>query len=311
VYDAVTNLAKTVVGTEFTDAAEIAAVLEQEIAACPREARWAAAGIELAAWDLVGKSRGVPVAALLRDGDRPIRSAVPVYGSLPRYERVSDLVSAAVECVEQGYRTIKIHQIDVASVAAVREAIGREIQLILDANCAWNTADAVAMARRLHHYDLRWLEEAVGPPDDYLGLGQVRKQAGVMIACGENGLTERDFKNAIEAGSADIYQPSLLKVGGLTAMRRIVRRIVASRCQLVPHSYYPGPGFAASLHFAATCDAVALLEIAHVRLRVDITTTNFECQDGYVHVPTKPGLGADPNPIAIDHYAVDGEDLDG
>jgi L-alanine-DL-glutamate epimerase-like enolase superfamily enzyme len=132
-----------------------------------------------------------------------------------------------------------------------------------------------------------------------------------MIACGENGLTEGDFKYAIEAGSADIYQPSLLKVGGLTAMRRIVRRIVASHCQLVPHSYYPGPGFAASLHFAATCDAVALLEIAHVRLRVDITATNFECKDGYVHVPTKPGLGADPNSAAVDHYAVEREDLDG
>lgn len=304
VYQAVENLAPLVIGFDPSDIEAVAGILERAFARQPRETRWAAAGIELATWDILGKSRGVSVSELLRQGDHPLRASVPVYGSLPRYEHVLDLKKAAAYCVSRGFTDIKLHQTDVSSVAAVREAVGYAVGVMLDGNCAWNFDDAVSMIWRLVPYRLRWLEEPITPHDDYSGLSEIRKRTGLAIACGENDLTEAAFQQAIDHKAADVYQPSLLKVGGLIPMRRIVHLLTTHGCSLAPHSYYPGPGFVASLHLAAACDSVMTLEIAHAPMQADLCATPLEFSRGMVRVPTSPGLGADPNPAVLDAYEI-------
>jgi L-alanine-DL-glutamate epimerase-like enolase superfamily enzyme len=309
VFEAVNDLAPLILERDFIDAAEVSSTLEAAILTRPREARWAAAGIELAAWDLLGKQRGVAVSELLRKPELPLRSHIPVYSSLPRYESDDDVVLASAASVRQGFTAIKLHQVDVNSVAAARAAVGPHIQLMLDVNCAWSLQEAIVMCRELEPYGLRWLEEPVAPPDDYEGLSRVRQHSRVPIACGENALTAADFRGAIEVRAADIYQPSLLKVGGLTPMRKIVAQITATKCELVPHSYYFGPGLAASIHLAANCDVITTLEIPFAILQADILRVPLKFDSGVIHVPTAPGLGADPELTTLERYQIDTEEL--
>ncbi len=121
----------------------------------------AVSGVELALWDIAGKARGVPVFDLLGGLCQP---RVAAYASLLRYASASDVGRAASAAAAGGYRSIKLHQIDVESVAVAREAVGAEIDLMLDTNCPWSVEEAIRMGRRLERFELRWLEEPVWPP---------------------------------------------------------------------------------------------------------------------------------------------------
>lgn len=148
---------------------------------------FAIAGVDLALWDLAGKSLGAPVWRLL--GGRA-QTSVRAYASLLRYASPSDVGQVAAALAADGYTAIKLHQTDVESVAVARDAVGEDVELMLDTNCPWTVEEAIAMARRLEPLALRWLEEPVWPPEDYAGLARVRAATPVPIAAGENESTE-------------------------------------------------------------------------------------------------------------------------
>ncbi|MBI3636646.1 MAG: mandelate racemase/muconate lactonizing enzyme family protein [Candidatus Rokubacteria bacterium] len=254
-------------------------------------------GVELALWDLAGKARGVPVYALLGGLTQP---NVRAYASLLRYPTPADVARAAAACVAQGYTAIKLHQIDVESVAAARDAVGDAVDIMLDTNCPWTVDDAIAMGRRLERYRLRWLEEPVWPPEDYAGLARVRAAVSMPIASGENEATAFGYRAMIAAGAADILQPSMTKVGGLGEMRKIAALAAAANVTLVPHSFYFGPGLAATLHFVAATPGIPYVEFPPGRLEAPLTT--IRCVDGRVGVGDAPGLGADPDPAVLARY---------
>lgn len=258
-------------------------------------ARFALAGIELALWDLKGKESDLPVCALLA-GDGPVRETIPVYYSLPRFETPDEVAAACDEALRDGYSAVKLHQVDIPSVEAARDALGPDADLMLDVNAPWSLEEAIAMAGRLERFDLRWLEEPVWPPEDYRAMAALRSATGIRIACGENDATSHAFCDAIAAGAADVLQPSLLKVGGLIEMSRIAEVISGSEAELAPHSYYHGPGFMASLHFAAATPSVTCLEIPYGVPETPIMTLEPERNGANLGVPTRPGLGADPGP---------------
>ena len=206
-------------------------------------AMFAVSGVELALWDLAGKALGVPVWALL--GGRA-RSRVRAYASLLRYDTPSDVAQVSAATVVRGYTAVKLHQTDLASVAAARDAVGSQVDLMLDTNCPWSVEDAIQVGRRLERFDLRWLEEPVWPPEDYAGLARVRAAVRIPIATGENDATTFGHAAIIAAGAADIVQPSVTKVGGLGEMKKIAALAAAANVTFVPHSYYFGPGLAAA-----------------------------------------------------------------
>src|SRR5262245_54438582 len=174
---------------------------------------FAISGIEIALWDLLGKARGAPVYELLGGAIRP---RLPAYASLLRYDSPGDVARACRHFVAQGFRMLKLHQTDVESVRAAREAVGDRVELMLDTNCPWSPADAIAIARALAPHRLLWLEEPVWPPEDYRGLADVRRASAVPIALGENESTLFGFREIIACGAADILQPSVTKVGGIS-----------------------------------------------------------------------------------------------
>jgi L-alanine-DL-glutamate epimerase-like enolase superfamily enzyme len=261
-------------------------------------------GVELALWDLAGKARGVPVWALLGGLAQP---RVRAYASLLRYATPSDVGLAATAAVDHGYGAVKLHQVDVESVAVARDAVGDGVDVMLDTNCPWSAEEAIRMGRRLERFELRWLEEPVWPPEDYRALARVRAALRIPIASGENDSTLHGHAAMLEAGAVDIAQPSVTKVGGLGEMKKIATLATAANVTLVPHSYYFGPGLAATLHFAASTPGIAYVEFPPGDLEAPLLAEPIRCVGGWVTIDDRPGLGADPNPDVLTRYPYSGE----
>src|SRR5882672_8438715 len=262
-------------------------------------AMMAVSGVELALWDLAGKARGVPVYQLLGG---LCQSRARAYASLLRFDTPTQVAQAVSAAKVLGYTAVKLHQIDVESVAAAREAGGADLDVMLDTNCPWTVEEAIRIGRRLERYDLRWLEEPVWPPEDYSGLARVRAALRIPIACGENEATAFAFRHIIDAGAADIAQPSVTKVGGLLEMKKIATLTATGNATLVPHSFYYGPGLAATLHFIASTPGVPYVEFPATELVAPLIADPPRFEGGFVTVPSRAGLGADPDPAILSRY---------
>ena len=260
---------------------------------------FALSGVDLALWDLAGKARGVPVVALLGG---VVNARIPAYASLLRYATPSEVGRSAAAMTAAGYRGVKLHQVDVDSVAVAREAVGDDVDLMLDTNCPWTVEEAIRIGRTLERFDLRWLEEPIWPPEDYPGLARVRAAVRIPIATGENDATAHAFRQIVAAGGADIVQPSITKVGGLGEARRIAVIAAAANVTLVPHSFYFGPGLAATIHFAAATPGVPYVEFPPGDLEAPLLQHPPRCAGGHVTVADLPGLGADPDPAVLGRY---------
>ena len=257
---------------------------------------FAISGVELALWDLAGQARGLPVYALLGGLVQP---RIPAYASLARFERPADVGRATADAVAQGFRGVKLHQTDVASVAAARAAAGPGVALMLDVNCPWTPDQAIEMGRALAPYDLAWLEEPVWPPEDYAGLARVAAALATPVAAGENEATAVGFRAMLAAGAVDIVQPSPTKVGGLGEARAIAALAAAANVALVPHSFYFGPGLAAALHLAAATPGVPWVEWPMGELATPLLEEPIRPVGGWLAPPATPGLGVRPNPEAL------------
>jgi D-galactarolactone cycloisomerase len=262
-------------------------------------AMFAISGVEIALWDLLGRALDAPVWALLGGAVRP---RLPAYASLLRYDAPSDVGRACQGFVQQGFRMLKLHQTDVDSVRAAREAVGPDVELMLDTNCPWTPDDAIRMARALQPYRLFWLEEPVWPPEDYAGLARVAAATDTLIALGENESTLYGFREIVERHAGDILQPSITKVGGISEFKKIVALAQAANVPIAPHSFYFGPGLAATLHVAASFGGELPVEFPTGQLEVPFLTHPIEARDGRIDIPQGPGLGVEVNEEAIRRY---------
>lgn len=260
---------------------------------------FAISGVELALWDLAGKARGVPVYELLGGLAQP---RVEAYASLLRYARPEQVAAAARGVVARGFRGVKLHQTDVASVAAARAAIGPDVLLMLDVNCTWSPTEAIRMGRALAEYDLAWFEEPVWPPEDYRALAEVAAALDTPVAAGENEATAVGFREIIVQRAADILQPSLTKVGGLGEARKICALAAAWNVAVVPHSFYFGPGLAATLHLIAATPGLRWVEFPGGELETPLLTEPIQAVDGRIAVPSGPGLGVTVNEEAVTRH---------
>ena len=260
---------------------------------------FAIAGVDLALWDLAGKIAGVPVWQLLGGRAQP---RVRAYASMLRYATPSDVGRVAAALAGRGFTAIKLHQTDVESVAVARDAVGEDVELMLDTNCPWRVEEAIAIARRLEPLALRWLEEPVWPPEDYRGLARLRAATSIPIAGGENEATAFGFRALIDAGAVDIAQPSITKVGGLSEMRKLAAIVATANVTLVPHAFYFGAGLAATVHFALATPGVPYVEFPSIALEAPLSDP-VRFLDGHVTVGDAPGLGADPDPAVIERFA--------
>ena len=257
----------------------------------------AISGAEIALWDILGKSICTPVYQLLGGATR---SEIPAYASLHKFATPEAAADMASQYAAEGYRAIKLHQRDVASVAAARKRLGDDVRLMVDAAGAWTPREALDACRAFADLGVHWVEEPLSRMDDYDGLRWLRDRAGLRIAAGENEYTHWGFREMIARRAVDVVQPDLIKSGGLLACRRIAALADAFDHEISPHSFYYGPGIAATLHFCAATARTQDIEINPHALESWFMDPPLRPVSGVIAVPETPGLGItiDPDQLA-------------
>jgi L-alanine-DL-glutamate epimerase-like enolase superfamily enzyme len=261
----------------------------------------ALSAVDIALWDIAGKTAGLPLHRLLGGGPADL----PCYASLDNWTE-PPLVRAAVrEAVEAGFAGVKLHERDTAAVRAARREAGPDTALMLDVNCAWSLSQARDKAAQLADLSLAWLEEPLWPPENYDGLARLRAACGIPLAAGENVSTLTDFDRLMGAGAVDVVQPSPAKMGGVTELAKVYAVAALRNVTVRPHTFYHGPGLLAAVHAAAALGSHdALIEWRSARLRTTPYGPDFGPRDGRIAVPQGPGLGLDPDPAVLSTYGL-------
>jgi L-alanine-DL-glutamate epimerase-like enolase superfamily enzyme len=259
----------------------------------------AMSAVDIALWDIAGKSAGAPLHRLLGGG----AADLPCYASLDAYAD-SSLVRAAVRrALDAGFRAVKLHEKQIPEVRAAREEAGPDVELMVDVNCAWTVPQARAKAGELTEFRLKWLEEPVWPPENYDGLALVRAAGGIPIAAGENVAALMDFDRLMAAEAVDFVQPSPAKMGGITELVKIFPAAAVRNVAVMPHTFYDGPGLLAAIHASAALGtADTMIEWRFFDLEARIYGGALVPKDGRLQVPQGPGLGIDPDPDVIHAY---------
>ena len=279
----------------------------------------ALSALDIALWDLAGKATGLPVCALL--GGK-VRNKVAVYATGLYYtegEFPDRLLDEARGYVAAGFRGMKTKvgglsiAEDVARVRALRNAIGLDIHLMVDANEAYNATTAIRIGQQLADLDLVWFEEPVNAQDLDAYL-EVKAALPMAIAGGENLRTRYEFKPYLTRRAYDIVQPDIMHCGGITEMQRICAMANACGIQVNPHVWGSPVMIAATLHLAATLppcpparnaqpymqEPVMEFDRTPSTIRQKLCTVPFDQEDSFVRVPTGPGLGIEVNEEVVE-----------
>jgi D-galactarolactone cycloisomerase len=256
----------------------------------------ALSGIDIALWDLLGQSLGQPLWRLL--GGR-CRERVPAYAS-GGWAPVGAIGKQLLQYVERGHRAVKMRvglqdkSVDdsAARVREVRETLGPDIGLMVDAHGTWSVRQAQRFARKVEDCDLAWLEEPVSP-ENIPGQAEVRASTDIPIASGESEQTRFAFRDLIDARAVDVCQPDLAIAGGITETVRIAALAASHELTVAPHLWGGAMLFAAGLHLCLATPCATTVEFSRGEnpLLNDLTEEGFDLVDGYVTAPDRPGLG--------------------
>lgn len=259
----------------------------------------AMSGIDLALWDIRGKAVGWPLYKLLGGASR----AVPAYagGVSLGFQDPGALVDEAMPHVEAGYKAVKLRvgdtpERDLQRVRAVREALGEQITILVDANTGYDVADARRAMPGLDALNVGWLEEPFAA-HDHRSYQLARTFGRVPLAAGENHFTRYEFNRVIEDGAITILQPDLSKAGGLTEVLRIAAMASAYKLPINPHTCMTGINMAATIHLLAAIDNGGYFEgdVSKNNLYRDkLVSTPFTVdRDGNVWPLEAPGIGVE------------------
>ena len=273
-----------------------------------------AAGIEIALWDIIGKAAGLPVYRLLG----ACKESVPVYAATSRLLAKDEHAAQALSLKQQGFTALKVrmHRMDpredLAMVAAVRESVGNEMKILVDANqnngCDgypfWSRRTALRIARELDDLGVYYLEEPL-PRSDIEGLAEIAASVDMFIAGGEHTPTYYDFREHILQGAYDIIQPDVILGGnmGITGVRKAGEVAGYFNRYIIPHVYSGiqfGLAFAATLQATAAVESCPLVEYPYdPPILVPETTQRYVKEpllinkEGAVQLPDLPGIGVE------------------
>jgi L-rhamnonate dehydratase len=204
----------------------------------------AISAVDIALWDLLGKSAKQPVFRLLGGRTKP---SIPVYASRLYSIELSELAAEAKRYKKEGYKAMKLRfgwgptdgaagmQKNVALVKTVREAVGDGIDVMADAYMGWTLDYAKRMLPLLEPFNLRWLEEPV-IPDEIHGYAELKSYARIPIAGGEHEFTQYGFRDLLEARAVDYIQFDTNRVGGITQARKISALAESYSVPVIPHA---------------------------------------------------------------------------
>ena len=257
----------------------------------------AISGIDIALWDILGQSLGVPVWQLL-GGRKAERMPAYASGGWADAKGIGKQLTGYVAQGGFGAVKMRIGVFDGSPVAscervqAAREALGPEVELMVDAHGTFTVSEAKQFCHLVRDCNLAWFEEPV-TADDKRGLAEVRRATHIPIASGESDCTRFDFRDLIDLRAADILQPDLAICGGITEAMRIAALASAANLRLAPHLWAGAPAFAAGLHVAAASSAGHILEysLGANPMIHELIEERFPVEGGLLAIPDRPGLG--------------------
>ena len=262
---------------------------------------YALSGVEIGLWDALGKEKNLPIHKML---GKKKKDKFKAYASLFRYSDKKIIEMKCKDALDNGFKIIKLHEIEDSYIEAARQFIGDNILLMTDANCEWSYDEALNKKEFFKKINLLWVEEPIFPPEDFKSLALLRKNLGTPIALGENACTEWEFQKILESGAADYIQPSVIKVGGISEMMKVIKLSEKYNTPLMPHSAYFGPGFLASLHLASQTSLETYIERYYLDLAEEFYPEFRSANNGTYKLPNGPGLGLDFEEKKIDKFIV-------
>ncbi|MGN0173079.1 MAG: galactonate dehydratase [Acutalibacteraceae bacterium] len=269
----------------------------------------ALSAVEMALWDILGKHLNVPVFQLL-GGKVNDKVRIYVNGWFSGAKTPKEFAEKAKEAVNRGVTAMKwdpfgksfmeISNKDlntaIECVGMVRDAVGNDVDLLIEGHGRFNVATGIKIAKELEQFKPMFFEEPV-PPDNLEALKAVRDKSPVPISAGERLYTLRSFKDMFEMRAADFIQPDISHAGGIMELKKIAAAADAYYIPFAPHNPSGPVANAATLQIAACCSNFSILEIMYsdVDYRKDLTNESLEYKDGYIKIPEKPGLGIEIN----------------
>ncbi|MBQ2668426.1 MAG: galactonate dehydratase [Clostridia bacterium] len=265
----------------------------------------ALSAVEMALWDILGKSLNVPVYKLL-GGKTNEKVRIYVNGWFAGAKTPEEFGEKARIAVQRGvtamkwdpfgksYLEISNKDLDTAlrCVAAVRDAVGDGVDLLIEGHGRFNVPTGIKIAKELEQFKPMWFEEPT-PPDNLEALKAVRDKSPVAISAGERLYNLRQFKDLFEMRAADYIQPDVSHAGGIMELKKIAAAADSYYIPFAPHNPSGPVACAATLQVAACTTNFSILEIMYsdVPWRKDVTNESLRYEDGYIYVPDKPGLG--------------------
>lgn len=273
-------------------------------------------GLEIACWDILGKDRDRPVWALLGGmvNDR-VRSYTYLYPgpghSLETFWTDADAhAEEAARMVGLGFTAIKFdpagpytihggHQPAMADISLsvdfcrkIRDAVGDAADLLFGTHGQFTTAGAIRLGQAIEPFQPLWFEEPV-PPDNLLEFAEVARAVRIPIATGERLTTKAEFAMLLRTGGAKILQPALGRAGGIWEAKKIAAMAEGFNAEMAPHLYAGPVEWAANIHLCASIPNCLMAETIETggAFHMHLIRNSIRWRDGYVEVPTAPGLG--------------------
>jgi D-galactarolactone cycloisomerase len=289
----------------------------------------AISALDMALWDIKGKAFDQPVSVLLGG---QVRNEIQCYAtglyyrgrSIPDPEKdLENLQEEARYYIENGFKAVKMKvglfdpKLDLVRVQRVREIIGRNNLLMVDANHAYGRANAKYMAKGLAESDVYWFEEPV-VPEDIDGYRELCNLGIIPVAGGECEYTRYGFARWFSSGALDICQPDISCTGGITEAKRIADMAQAFHVQCIPHVWGSGVAIAAGLQLLASMPTTPHTANPSIGvnepflewdcnpnpLRTELLTEPFEPLGGKIIIPQKPGLGIEIKKNGLADYLI-------
>jgi len=267
-------------------------------------------GIDMAIWDIMGKATGKPVHKLLGgsyvDKVRPYASAL-MPESKDEVKRMTEKYSSmGYTAIKYGWGPLGYNvNLDLRLIEIARKTAGDGMEIMIDIGKRYKLKQAMYVAKALEQMNIYWLEEPL-PAEDYEGYRRLTESTTMRIATGEEESGRLAFSRLINESRVDVIQPDISRCGGLTEAKKIATLAADNNITLVPHAFKTGILVAASIQLIAALPNVPFLEfsVTESAIRKELLVKPFVQKDGFVAVPTAPGLGIELNPDIIKKYGV-------
>mgnify|MGYP001171402530 CR=1 FL=1 len=287
--------------------------------------------IDIALWDIKGKVLGVPIYQLLGG---PVRTHVPLY-THPGTGTIDEIVASALRMKEEGFEATKtdpfakqneagrgfvgadrVERLSRRAIAegvevmeALREALGEDYELMVDAHARFDVASAIAMCNALEHVDLTWVEEPTHV-ENHDSLKQVRQNTNVPLCVGERHFTRWDYLTILQEGLVDYIMPDVAWCGGISELRRIAALAEPYFVRVSPHDALGPASIAAGFQTCMTTPNLYKQECVSEWFPAfeKIITPMFDIREGSIWPSDRPGLGIELIHEEVERHAIDVDD---